>query len=186
MAKMFILLTGQKKVGKTEICRKVVKTVFKHGYRPRGIITLPLYNGDVEIGLEALNVENFEKWVLSRTDKDLGGPKVGQHSFDREGLAKAVTTLREAIRKGCDLLVIDEVGPLELMLDKGFTPILEKLPSQGVRHTLLVVRSTLLQNLLERLGHSGVDVATVTVTRENRSELPKQIFKMLFGVDTHS
>ncbi|RLG67122.1 MAG: hypothetical protein DRO11_10495, partial [Methanobacteriota archaeon] len=101
---MFLLLTGGRRAGKTWVCQKVVETLRKHRYHPAGVITLPISCGDKELGLEAMDVETSERWVLSRANQAMGGPRVGRHSFDKHGLAKAVTTLRKAITKGCDLL----------------------------------------------------------------------------------
>jgi nucleoside-triphosphatase THEP1 len=66
---------------------------------------------------------------------------VGLYSFDPAGLARALRVLRKAAilrpfdklrtlqaqdtAAGCDLLIVDEIGPLELEQCKGFAPILD-------------------------------------------------------------
>jgi nucleoside-triphosphatase THEP1 len=62
---------------------------------------------------------------------------VGPYSFDPAALARALRVLRKAATlrqafdraqdtaSGCDLLIVDEIGPLELEQGKGFAPILD-------------------------------------------------------------
>jgi len=57
--------------------------------------------------------------------RELGGPRVGPYSFDPVGLDRALKVLEKAISGGCDLLMVDEIGPLELEQGKGFAPILD-------------------------------------------------------------
>jgi nucleoside-triphosphatase THEP1 len=73
--------------------------------------------------------------------REPGGPRVGPYSFAPAALARALRVLRKAatLRQacpernrraedtaaGCDLLIVDEIGPLELEQGKGFAPILD-------------------------------------------------------------
>jgi nucleoside-triphosphatase THEP1 len=131
--------------------------------------------------------------------RELGGPRVGPYSFDPAALARALRVLRRAatLRQaqdaaaGCDLLMVDEIGPLELEQGEGFAPILELLPVEGPTHTLIVVRPALLDQLLLHLretvrpGSPEPSFATpfkvFSVTEENRNKLPLRIVEELWG-----
>jgi len=139
-----------------------------------------------KVGFEALDVGSGERWPLARTDQDLGGSRVGPYSFAPAALARALRVLRRAISAGCDLLIVDEIGPLELEQGKGFAPILDLLPVEGPTHTLIVVRPALLGPLLLRLRDAvrrpyRTGFTVFSVTEENRDELPLQIVEALWG-----
>jgi nucleoside-triphosphatase THEP1 len=151
-----------------------------------------------KVGFEAVDVGSGERWPLAHTDpstilrqgsghcQELDGPRVGPYSFAPAALARALRVLRRAISAGCDLLMVDEIGPLELEQGEGFAPILDLLPVEGPTHTLIVVRPALLHPLLLRLrGAVGRPCRTgftvFSVTEENRDELPLQIVETLWG-----
>jgi nucleoside-triphosphatase THEP1 len=175
-----ILLTGRRGVGKTTVCQAVAELAHRRGYQPGGVITPALYNGHgTKVGFEAVDVSSGERWPLARTDKELEGPRVGPHSFDPVALDRALRVLRRAISAGCDLFMVDEIGPLELEQGEGFAPTLDLLPVEGPTHTLIVVRPALVGQLLLHL--KGADCTVFSVTEENRDELPLRIVEELWG-----
>jgi nucleoside-triphosphatase THEP1 len=189
-----ILLTGRRGVGKTTICQAIAELARRRGYRPGGVITPALSNSHgVKVGFEAVDVGSGERWLLARTApstssghrQELGGPRVGPYSLDPIALDRALKVLRRAISPGCDLLIIDEIGPLELEQGEGFAPILDLLPVEGPTHTLIVVRPALLDPLLLRLRDAvgrpcRTGFTVFIVTEENRDELPLRIVEKLW------
>jgi nucleoside-triphosphatase THEP1 len=186
-----IFLTGRRGVGKTTVCQAVAELARRRGYRPDGVITPALYDGHgAKVGFEALDVGSGDRWPLAHTDpstgsghrRELGGPRVGRYVFDRAGLDRALEVLKRAATAGCDLFMVDEIGPLELEQGEGFAPILDLLPVEGSAHTLIVVRPALLDPL--RLHLRDTESAVFSVTVENRDELPLRIVEALWG-DQH-
>jgi len=142
---------------------------------------LGMGNGEwTKVGFEAVDVGSGERWPLAHTDQKTGGPRVGPYNFDPAALARALKVLERAISAGCDLFMMDEIGPLELEQGKGFAPILDliywrssrtcsapaeretsfatpeensedSLSGERPMHTLIVVRPALLDLLLLRL-----------------------------------
>jgi len=193
-----ILLTGRRGVGKTTVCQAVAKLARRRGYRPGGVITPALYacpelvlskvegqsqrdSHGAKVGFEAVDVGSGERWPLARTDRELDGPWVGPYSFEPAGLDRALRVLERAISAGCDLLMVDEIGPLELEQGKGFAPVLDLLPVGGPTHTLIVVRPPLLDQLLLHLR--DMESTVFSVTAGNRDELPMRIVEELWGID---
>ena len=127
--------------------------------------------------------------------QELGAPRVGPYIFDPAGLARALRVLRRAATlrpfdklrtlqaqdtaAGCDLLMVDEIGPLELEQGEGFAPILELLPVEGPTHTLIVVRPAFVDQLLLHLRIQSLQV--FSVTEENRDKLPLRIVEEFWG-----
>jgi len=69
-------------------------------------------------------------------------------AFDMDVVQWGNSLLEQA--PACDLLVIDELGPLELKHNKGFTAALRLIGGDGAKVTCVVVRPSLLQTVLSR------------------------------------
>lgn len=171
------LLTGTKQVGKTTVCQRVAELARARGYRPQGVLTPALYNSNgAKIGFEALDLGSGQRWLLALTEQGLDGPQIGPYTFDAAGLARAIEVLQRACALPGDLLIVDEIGPLELEHSQGFAPLLDLLPLPGPGHVLIVVRPALLP-ALRRLGGEFV---IYTVTAGNRDLLPAYIAQELW------
>jgi len=177
---MNVLLTGEIQVGKTTVCQAMVELVRARGRHPQGVLTPALHDDNgVKVGFEALDVSSGQRWLLARAQRELDGPRVGRYTFDAAGLAQAIEVLKRACAEPSDLLLVDEIGPLE---GGGFAPVLDRLPLQGAGHVLIVVRSALLTALRRRLHRT--DFSIYTVTEDNRDILPRHIVQELWPGET--
>ncbi|MEM4723559.1 MAG: nucleoside-triphosphatase [Candidatus Hadarchaeum sp.] len=189
---MIAVLTGPVHVGKTTVCRAVAELAKQRGYCVRGILTPPILDKNGErLGIEVLDLATGEHRVLARVgypngQKDLEhsgsgeyqGPHVGPYYFDPEVLQWAQDVISEAIGMGCDLLIIDEIGRLELEQNTGFHQVLDLLMTSILPRCLLVVRETLLDAFRRRLPELEFIVFEVTV--DNRRALAVEIAERLF------
>jgi len=185
---MNVLLTGKRQAGKTTVCKRVAELARGLGYDPAGVLTPVLLDeGGFPATRHALMVSDGEQRLLACANDDLGGalslskggPKTGRYSFDADVFSWVIGRLRAAISQGCDLLIVDEIGPLELEQGKGLAPLLSDLSTERLPPLLLVVRPELAGRLQERL--LGIPFRTFTVTHENRRTLPHAIIKELFA-----
>lgn len=193
---MNILLTGERQVGKTTICKQVAELARGLGHDPAGVLAPAVRGKDgLPVAYHAQMVSDGEQRLLAWADSDLeketlksetrnrklstGGPRTGRYSFDANVLSWVIGRLQEAISQGCDLLIIDEIGPLELEQGRGLAPILSDLSVGRLPPLLLVVRPELVGRLQKRL--SDIPFRTFTVTLENRQALPDAIIKELFS-----
>jgi nucleoside-triphosphatase THEP1 len=121
-----------------------------------------------------------ERRILARTDQDLGGPHVGPYSFDGAAFTWAIRVLKTAVG-ACDLLVVDEMGRLELERGTGLHAILPWLASGRVGCSLVLVRDFLRVELQARLAalDSGIEQLVFRVDEDNRQELPRSILEEL-------
>lgn len=171
-----VLLTGERQVGKTTVCWRVAELARGLGYDPAGVLTpvIPDEEG-FPATRHALMVSDGQQRLLAQAEGDLGGPCTRRYSFNADVFSWVIARLRGAISQGCDLLIVDEIGPLELEQGRGLAPLLSNL-SLGVHpRLLLVVRPELTGQLRKRLP--AIPYRTFTVTQENRQALPRAIVR---------
>ena len=107
---------------------------------------------------------------MSRHSFFKSGEVVGDYIISRNGISLACDAIKRAVNNRCDLVVIDEVGPLELG-GKGLMSAVELALASGV-NVLIVVRSSLEEALQKRFPeYEFVVVADLTRSRSNGPEL---------------
>jgi len=174
-----VILTGQVHIGKTTVCHNVARLIRQRGYRVGGILTLPILDGrGLRLGLQSLDLESGEQRALARIDRDRGGPCAGPYHFDPAALQWGEGVIMHAIASGCDLLILDEIGRLELEQDAGFCRVLPFLFSSALPRSLLVIRATLLEAFRRRMPE--FKFTPFEVTLGNRDALPMEIARRLF------
>jgi len=95
---------------------------------------------------------------------------VGDYTISRDGIIFACGAIKRAVESKCDLVVIDEVGPLELR-GNGLMPAVELALASAV-NALIVVRSSLREALQRHFPqYKFVVVADLTQSPSNVSEL---------------
>lgn len=172
------LLTGPIGVGKTTIAQRVVELARQQGLVCGGILAPGItdHRGQ-KIGVYGIDLRTGERRTLARTDRDLGGPSVGVYSFDGEALAWTVRVVEQALDPcttlPCDLVIVDEIGKLELWQGVGLAPILPRLSTLRRPWVLVLVRDFLLAELQTRLGPG--ERLVFWASEENREEMPTRI-----------
>lgn len=171
------LLTGPVGVGKTTIVERVVVLARRQGMRCGGLMTPAIKDGcGQKVGIWGVNILTGEMRVLARTDRELGGAAIGPYSFDARAFDWALEVLENALG-ACDLLVVDEIGKLELWQGIGLAPFLPRLAAGEAERALVLVRDFLLADLQSRLG--SVEQRVFTASLETRDELPAEILGLM-------
>ena len=163
------LLSGPVGVGKTTVAERVVGLARRQGLACGGVLAPAMINGcGQKAGIWGVQIGTGERRILARTDRDLGGPSIGPYSFEAGALAWAAGAVDGAIG-ACDLLVVDEIGKLELWRGIGLAPVLPRLAAGEAERALILVRESLLGELQARLA--PVEQMVFRVSEENRREL---------------
>ena len=171
MAACTIILTGERGVGKSTVCQKTVELAQAREYTCGGIITLRRSDE----ALEVLDVRAGDVRQLS-VGPDVNPAVIqGRYRFDPQTLAWGNTVLRHATP--CHLLVIDELGPLEMDQGKGWTVAFDKLRRSKFALAIAVVRPERVVQAQIHLPSSATTV--LAVTEDNRDDLPGTILHVL-------
>lgn len=164
-------MTGRPGVGKTTVVLRVLE-----GFRGKagGFITHEIREGRARVGFVVRDLEGREAIMAHR---DFPGPRVGRYGVSVEAFESvALPALRRAL-KGADLVVIDEVGKMELF-SEAFKELVLKAFEGGkpVLGTISLARDPFLERVK---GMPGVRL--LEVTPANRDSLPGMILEWLEG-----
>jgi len=176
------LLTGPVGIGKTTIAERVIGLARKQELVCGGLLAPAMHNRcGQKIGIWGIDILSANRRILAHTDRDLGGPTVGPYSFNAEALDWAVSVVKGALEpaaaRPCDLLIVDEIGKLELWHGVGLAPLMAHLASGEVNRALVLVRESLLVELQNRL--TPVEQIVFEANEQNRDELPSRILREL-------
>jgi nucleoside-triphosphatase THEP1 len=170
-------LTGPIGVGKTTVAERITGLALRQGLTCGGLLAPAILDAcGRKAGILGIDVASGERRPLARTDRDLGGPAIGPYSFDAAALEWATAVVADALG-ACDLLLVDEIGKLELWQGLGLAPILPRLAAGEAQRALVIVRESLLDELEGRL--EGVETIVVEAQEENRNRLPSQVLARL-------
>lgn len=103
------LLTGRPGVGKTTCLLRVLERL---PLRAAGFYTREIRGARGRVGFELVTLAG-EAAILAHVERR-GPPRVGRYGVDLEALERVGVRAIEAAGAGADLLVVDEIGKMEL------------------------------------------------------------------------
>jgi len=186
---MIFILTGPVGSGKTSFLRGLIEELREAGVAFDGFLSLRVMKGGEPEGYDLLDIQEGTSWpFLRRTDAEKG-QRVGPYIMLPSGLDQANAIIKRS-RPG-DLLIVDEIGPLELE-GRGLWPTLKGGLFDERRRSLAVIRESLLGKVRDLLAQLPLrvfepekwpDLAKVLMKQD---EIPIKIkffayFRELFG-----
>jgi nucleoside-triphosphatase THEP1 len=140
-AQKIFIITGSVGEGKTTCTKRIIDTLRKNKINVGGILSERIMIDSQTIGYDLVNIETGEKKTFLRQDKECGTERIGRFTICPEGLTMGNTILRSLILIKKGIVVIDEVGLLELR-DKGWSDCINDLIEKSANHILITVRDT--------------------------------------------
>ena len=163
---MLFILTGDIRTGKTTWLEARVRELEAAGDPVYGVLAPGVWRDGEKMGIQNVLLPSHER-VLLATPVNWGQSPINRCAdslgwdFDANALARVNAHLTELAATSGDmrpgLLVIDEIGPLELRRGEGLTAALELLdagPTPAWPHVLVVVRATLAEDARTRFAQS--------------------------------
>jgi nucleoside-triphosphatase len=171
-----LILTGAPGVGKTTLLTKTVDALKRKGVRVGGMITREVREDNVRVGFEILDLTiNKHGWLAHVNGQ--GGPQVGKYYVNLNDLDNVgAAAITQAIEK-CDVIVIDEIGPMELFSPKFKQAVTQALESKKLM--LTVVHGKAKDQLVTQIKRR-VDAEIFNVTFSNRENLTEQLTRKVF------
>ncbi|UCE95738.1 MAG: NTPase [Candidatus Bathyarchaeota archaeon] len=166
--KRLIFTTGLPRMGKTTVLTRTAEKLKVKGYKLGGMISQEIREANTRVGFEIIDYASRRKGWLAHI-RQPKGPRIGKYRVNLHDLNSiGVTAILNALKHE-DIVLIDEIGPMELFSDF-FKDVLHKAlksskPVLGTIHFHA-------QNQLIRQIKSRKDVDIIEVTLENRNDLP--------------
>jgi len=141
------LLVGDRHSGKTSTCRRLVEVANARGFSVGGILAPAVHASGQCVGYDVVDLATGKGTRLATTGGG-GTEQAGRFHFLPAGLTLGRAALDRAIDSPHQLIIVDEVGPLELD-GGGWSEKLDRLVGcPGV--TLAVVRRELAATVAAR------------------------------------
>jgi len=157
------LVTGAPASGKTTLLAGVVSGLQNAGIRVGGFMARGIWENGTRLGYDLVSVRDSAVRPLCRTDIEPTGIQTGPFRFLSETIKLGESLLLNDMGSMSQVLVVDEVGPLELG-GKGWDQALGRLSREYEGVLILLVRSQLVPNVSERWNLSPVSVWNVGAT----------------------
>lgn len=170
---MKVGVTGHPGVGKTTLVKRVLEVL---PLRAGGMITEEIRKCGCRVGFLLRDVATGREGLLAHRHH-CDGPAFGKYRLclrDLEGIGAAA--VERAIEEA-ELIVIDEVGPMELQSAR-FIAAVEKALASG-KHLLVTVHRASNHHLAYRIRHE-VD-RLIRLTHSNREEKIGEVIQLFSG-----
>lgn len=165
--KRLIFVTGRPGIGKTSVLLRAVDALREMGYMVGGMISREDREGGVRVGFEIVDFYTLKRGWLAHMNQPVG-PRVSKYRVNLSDLnAIGTNSILNAVAKA-DIVVVDEIGPMELFSsafkEAVFQAVRSNKPMMGTIHYR--ARDPLIAVIKTRK-----DAEILEVTYENRENL---------------
>ncbi|RLD65397.1 MAG: hypothetical protein DRI84_06895 [Bacteroidetes bacterium] len=143
-----IIISGNIQEGKTTFVEKVIHRLSRKNVAVAGFLSKVIYHENERTGYQLQDLRSDKSELLCTTALHSDWKQYGKFYFNPKG-QKVGLGILENIPDSSDLIVIDEIGPLELGGD-GWALAIEKLVHQSSRPMIWVVREHLVQKIIRK------------------------------------
>jgi nucleoside-triphosphatase THEP1 len=143
------ILTADVGGGKTTFAGKLIGLLRSKGYRPMGFLCTAIDQSSVRTGFTLVDVDTNRSILLAQNTYQEGWSQTGRYYFNPEAFKFGNGLLDASNLQGAHLVVIDEIGPMEVN-GKGWALAIEKLSSALSTPQLWIVRKSLAHKITRR------------------------------------
>jgi len=170
-----ILVTGRPGVGKTTVVLRTVEILRERGVRAGGFVSREEREGGRRVGFVMVDLATGETAYLAKVGE--GRPRIGRYvvlvgELERLGVRAIESALTQS-----SVIVIDEIGPMELLSNAFKQAVLRALDSP--KPVLATIHYRASQDPFGRFVLSRRDCQLVTVTESNRNQLPSHLAHLI-------
>jgi len=160
-----VAITGAPRVGKSTL---LIKILDRLGCRAGGLLAREVRREGKRVGFELQDYLTGDIGTLASIEGD--GPRLGRYRIDLLDLENIGAKAVERAVEEAEVVVIDEVGPMELLSERFAESVKEALESD--KPMLVVVHAKFRHPLAKRIRE---EFALFVVTENNRDDLVDEI-----------
>ena len=147
--KKVFILTGSIGDGKTTYTKTLIDLFRNKGTRMGGIISERVMVNSQTTGYDLVNIETGESIIMLRQDEECGSERIGRYTICKGGMERGNEILRSLTSRKIQLIIIDEVGLLELQ-DKGWTESINQILAESSVNLLITVRTDYVDAVIKK------------------------------------
>lgn len=153
-----ILLSGESGAGKTRWCLELIEYAKAQKIPVAGLVSPPVFEGNRKIGIDLVDLTSGKRRRLAVLRKEGAlfsnkGPQTEDWQFDEEAIDwgnQVLDRLSNDLEGEPQLLILDELGPLEFLHGKGLLNALRLIDQRHYTLACVVVRPGLLPMAQQR------------------------------------
>jgi len=146
-----LLITGKVQEGKTTFLENVISECKKENIKVGGFTAPGSVYQDKRTGFSIKDITTGNEYPLALSKQQEGWFKFRRFYFNPETFKAGAQIISDAIQSDNDLIVIDEIGPLELT-EEGWHQVIQKLKKQEHIVQCWSVRESMAKILSEKNG----------------------------------
>jgi len=166
-----LLLTGKPGIGKTTIIQRTVVELVSKGLKVGGMITQEIREKGTRIGFKIKDISNKREGWLAHINHP-NGPRIGKYKVNLRDLEEVGARAIHDAAAQADVIVIDEIGPMELFSQPFKNAVIEAIRSN--KPILGTIHYRVKGQFIESIRRRS-DVEVIEVTFGNRNGLPRVI-----------
>jgi len=138
------LLSGEREIGKTTLLLALKEQAQKAGFDVGGVISPAVFEAGSKKGIDLLDLHSGKQIRLASLNEAEPDSQIAtiHWAFDVSALQYGNEVLGHATP--CDLLIVDELGPIELVRGQGWQNGIKGIESKDYRVAVIVIRPSLL------------------------------------------
>jgi nucleoside-triphosphatase len=170
------IITGPCQVGKTHFCNHLIKQAQTQGLALAGVICPPVIVEQEKTAISIEDLKSGERKILAKKrTTETEGLLTERWSFDEESMSWGNRVLAET--RGCDLLLVDELGPLEFKRGEGWQNGLLAIDNGDYKIAVVVIRPVLVEIAMKRWPSAHVVEILPNLTDENMQQMINSILQ---------
>ncbi len=143
------ILTAPRGAGKTKLCLRLHAMAELKGLQPRGLISVPVFDGENKVAIDLLDLSTGDHCRLAKLRRKSNRDSLTlDWQFSSLALLWGNSILERT--EHSQLLIIDEIGPMEFLGQEGLQAAFPLISKRAYQIAVVVIRPSLLSIAIER------------------------------------
>jgi nucleoside-triphosphatase THEP1 len=161
--KVFIV-TGEKNYGKTRYIQELSELLNVHNIEQAGFLSIGILDKEGTKDFEIQDINSYRSMHLASRNACPGYSKMNESFyFNPEAIQLGNSLIQDALDNKTDVIIIDEIGPIELSEKVWYTALIEVFKIE-IPVVILSVRKGLTQAVIEKFGIRDYRVIDISET----------------------
>jgi nucleoside-triphosphatase THEP1 len=142
------IISGKTNSGKTGLLKDAIPLIAGAGFKCGGILAEGIFEAGMKKGFNLVNISTGEKMLLCSDKFRANCENLGRFYFNPEAIQYGLNILQPSNLAGCNVIVIDEIGPLEIS-GYGWAPALKSFSLLNNALFIISVRESLATQVVD-------------------------------------